>query len=142
MYTGTYSIYRVTPERERSTAGRQGRAGGMKCGVASRYCRRLQIKYPISLFGTNQPIHSAPFLPLSPAPHRVPFCNVNLVHNLHASQRLRLITTASVCGRVRECCTSTMATTTTTMTTTMMTTTATTTPTAACKWRKHFCYLA
>lgn len=40
---------------------------GMKCGVASRYCRRLQIKYPISLFGTSQahgypPTHS-PFMP-------------------------------------------------------------------------------
>lgn len=90
----------------------------MKCGVASRYCRRLQIKYPISLFATNQPIHS-PFLPsllVSSSPHRVPFCNVNHVHNVHAPQRLRLITIASVCSRVRECCTSTMPTTTTTTT--------------------------
>jgi len=98
---------------EREHAGRtSGRAGGMKCGVASRYCRRLQIKYPISLFGTNQPIYSSLPIPLrSP----IPFCNVNLARNLRAPQRLRrLITAASVRDCVGERCTGTIRATTTT----------------------------
>jgi len=108
-----HTIYTGCPnERERGGASGRDEMRGRKSVLSS---VTNQIPDIIVRYKPTHPL--APFLPLSPAPHRVRFCNVNLVHNLHALQRLRLITTASVCGRVRECCT---------MVTMVMTTTTTT----------------
>lgn len=61
VYTRAHETRIVYRYRYREWRGWGEVRRGMKCGVASRYCRRLQIKYPISLFGTSQPpVHPPP----------------------------------------------------------------------------------
>lgn len=91
-------------DRERARHGETGRAGegeGMKCGVASRYCRRLQIKYPISLFGTNQPIHSPPSRPRRPPRAASP--SATLTSCTSCTLRAATTTNNYYCRRVRPC---------------------------------------